>query len=107
MSIVSAKELQDILAEVKSDNKIPLMEITEGWIHWFKKRGERCIKDAAKLGYSEITLDLPIEIAESKNKEALLLIKKELRKMLDGCFVGFVLDDYNEREICRLLISWK
>ena len=107
MSIVSAKELQGILREVKSDNKIPLMEITEGWIHWFKKRGERCIKDAAKLGYSEITLDLPIEIAESKNKEALLLIKKELRKMLDGCFVGFVLDEYNEQEICRLLISWK
>lgn len=107
MSIVSAKELQDILTQVQSDDKIPLMEITEGWIHWFKKRGDRSIKDAAKLGYSEVTLDLPIEIAESKNKEALLLIKKELRKMLDGCFIGFVLDEYNETEICKILISWK
>ena len=86
---------------------LPLEDTADGWVYWFGKRYERYLKDAAKLGYSEITLDLPIEIAESKNKEALLLIKKELRKMLDGCFIGFVLDDYNEREICRLLISWK
>jgi len=107
MSIVSAEELQGILRQVQSDEKIPLMELAEGWLHWFKKRGDRYIKDAAKLGYSEVTLDLPIELAQSKDKKALLLIQGELRKMLEGCFVGFVLDEYNEEEICKLLISWK
>jgi len=107
MSIVSAKELQDILREVQSDEKIPLMDTAEGWLHWFKKRGDRYIRDAAKLGYSEVTLDLPIELAVTKNKKALLLIQDELRKMLEGCFVGFVLDEYNQEEICKVLISWK
>jgi hypothetical protein len=107
MSIVSAKELQGILREVQSDEKIPLMDTAEGWLHWFKKRGDRYIKDAAKLGYSEVTLDLPIELAVTKNRKALLLIQDELRKMLEGCFVGFVLDEYNEEEICKVLISWK
>jgi hypothetical protein len=107
MSIVSAGELQDILRKVQSDEKIPLIELAEGWLHWFKKRGDRSIKDAAKLGYSEVTLDLPIELAQSKDKKALLLIQGELRKLLEGCVVGFVLDEYNEQEICKLLISWK
>ena len=107
MSIVSAKELQEILRQVQSDESVPLTELAEGWLHWFKKRGERSIKDAAKLGYSEVTLDLPIELAQTKDKKTLLLIQDELRKMLEGCFVGFVLDEYNEQEICKLLISWK
>lgn len=107
MSIVSAKELQDILRQVQSDESVPLMELAEEWLHWFKKRGDRSIKDAAKLGYSEVTLDLPIELAITKDKQSLLLIQSELRKMLEGCFVGFVLDEYNEQEICKLLISWK
>jgi hypothetical protein len=107
MSIVSAKELQDILRQVQSDEKLPLLELAEGWLHWFKKRGDRYIKDSAKLGYSEVTLDLPIEIAESKDKKTLVLIQSELIKILDGCFVGFILDEYNQKEICKLLISWK
>ena len=107
MSIVSAKELQDILAQVQSDEKLPLLELAEGWLHWFKKRGDRYIKDSAKLGYSEITLDLPIELAITKDRKALVLIQCELIKILEGCFVGFVLDEYNQQEICKLLISWK
>lgn len=107
MSIVSAKELQGILREVQSDEKITLIDTAEGWIHWFKKRGDRYIKDAAKLGYTEVTLDLPIELAITKNRKALLLIQDELRKMLEGCSVGFVLDEYNQKEICKVLISWK
>lgn len=106
MSIVTAKELQDILAQVQSDEKIPLIEIAEGWLHWFKKKGDRYMKDAAKLGYSEITLDLPIEIAQSMDRKSLLLIQNTMKQFLEGCFVGFVEDEYNEKPICRLLISW-
>ena len=107
MSIVSAKELQEILAQVQSDEALPLMEIAEGWLHWFKKRGDRYIKDAAKLGYSEVTLDLPIELATSKDRKALLLIQSSMKSLVEGCFVGFILDEYKEKEICKLLISWK
>lgn len=107
MSIITAKELQEILAQVQSDEKIPLMEIAEGWLHWFKKRGDRCIKDTAKLGYTEITLDLPIELAESMERKSLLYIQSTMKQLLEGCFVGFVEDEYNEKPICRLFISWK
>jgi hypothetical protein len=107
MSIVTAKELKDILTQVQSDEKIPLIEIAEGWLHWFKKKGERYIKDAAKLGYSEVTIDLPIEIAQSLDKPVLLLIKNSMKQLLEGCFIGFVEDEYEDKPLCRLIISWK
>jgi hypothetical protein len=107
MSIVTAKELNDILTQVQSDEKIPLVDTAEGWLHWFKKRGDRCIKDAAKLGYSEVTIDLPIEIAQRFDRAALLLIQNSMKQLLDGCFVGFIEDEYENKPLCRLLISWK
>lgn len=107
MSIVSAKELQDILIQVQSDEKIPLIELAEGWLHWFKKRGDRYIKDAAKLGYSEVTLDLPIEIGQSMDRKSLLLIQNTMKTLVEGCAVAFVEDEYYDKPICRLLISWK
>lgn len=107
MSIVTAKELQDILVHVQSDEKISLIETAEGWLHWFKKRGDRYIKDAAKLGYTEITLDLPIEIAQSLDRPALLLIQNSMKQLLEGCFIGFVEDEYEDKKLCRLFISWK
>jgi len=107
MSLVSAGELCEILKSVQADEKIPLSDIVEGWLHWFKKRGDRCLKDAAKLGYSEITLDLPIEIAQSMDRPSLLLVQRRVKDMLEGCFVGFIEDEYQEKPLCRLYISWK
>jgi hypothetical protein len=107
MSIVTAKELKEILAQVQSDEKIPLLDTAEGWLHWFKKKGDRYIKDAAKLGYTEVTIDLPIEIARSLDRAALLLIQNSMKELLDGCFIGFIEDEYEDKPLCRLLISWK
>jgi hypothetical protein len=107
MSIVSAKELKEILAQVESDEKIPLIETAEGWLYWFKKKGDRYIKDAAKLGYSEITIDLPIEIAKTFDRASLLLIQNSIKELLEGCFIGFIEDEYKDKPLCRLLISWK
>jgi hypothetical protein len=107
MSIVSAKELKEILTQVQSDEKIPLIETAEGWLHWFKKKGDRYIKDAAKLGYSEVTIDLPIEIAQTFDRTSLLLIQNCMKELLEGCFIGFIEDEYEEKPLCRLLISWK
>jgi hypothetical protein len=107
MSILSADELKEILAQVQSDEQIPLIETAEGWLHWFKKKGDRYIKDAAKLGYSEICIDLPIEIAQSMDRKSLLYIQNTMKELLEGCFVGFVEDEYQDKPICKLLISWK
>uniref|UniRef100_A0A6C0APY1 Uncharacterized protein n=1 Tax=viral metagenome TaxID=1070528 RepID=A0A6C0APY1_9ZZZZ len=107
MSILTADELKNILKEVQADEKIPLLEIAEGWLHWFKKKGDRYIKDAAKLGYTEVTLDLPIEIAQSFDRKSLIFIQKTMKELLEGCFIGFIEDEYDEKPICRLIISWK
>lgn len=106
MSILSATDLQEIVSQVESDEQLPLLEIAEGWLHWFKKRGDRYLKDAAKLGYSEVTLDLPIEIGRSMDIKALVLIQKTLKVLLEGCIVAFAEDEYKDKPICRLLIRW-
>ena len=106
MSLLTAKELQDIVQSVQADEALPLADITEGWLHWFKKKGDRCIKDAAKLGYTEITMDLPIEIAVTMDRASLLTIQKTLRELLDGCVVAFVEDEYQGKPLCRLFVSW-
>ena len=105
MSLVTAEDLREIVRSAQAD-KASLSDTTDGWLYWFGKRGDRCIKDAAKLGYKEITMDLPIEIAQSMDRTSLLIIQKEVKELLTGCFVGFVEDEYEEKPLCRLLIRW-
>jgi hypothetical protein len=102
---VSLEELQACVKEALADAS-ELMEIAEGWLYWFRKRAERNIKEAAKLGYNEITMDLPIQIGESFDAASLTLIQKTVRELLRGCFVGFVEDEYSGRPVARLYISW-
>jgi hypothetical protein len=103
---VSADELHAIVKGVQGDAKLPLEEVADGWLYWFSKRGDRVLKDAAKLGYTEVTLDLPIEIGVSFHEPALLIIRKGLRDMLQGCSVGFVEDEYHGERLCKILVSW-
>ena len=102
---ISADELQACVKEGLGDTSY-IMDIAEGWLFWFRKRADRNIKEAAKLGYSEITMDLPIQIGQSFHKGALTLIQKTVLNLLKGCFVGFVEDEYNGRPVARLYISW-
>ena len=104
---MNAAELQDIVKGVQSDENIPVIEIAEGWLHWFKKRGDRSLKDAAKLGYTEATLDLPVEIGQSFHRAALIIIQKGVKEVVEGCVVGFIEDEYDGKPLCRLVISWK
>jgi hypothetical protein len=98
-------ELQACVKEGLADTS-DIMDIAEGWLFWFRKRADRNIKEVAKLGYSEITMDLPIQIGQSFHKGALTLIQKTIRDLLKGCFVGFVEDEYDGRPVARLFISW-
>lgn len=102
---VSADELQACVKEALGDTS-DMMDIAEGWLFWFRKRADRNIKEAAKLGYSEITMDLPIQIGQSFDKGALLLIQKTVLNLLKGCFVGFIEDEYNGRPVAKLFIRW-
>jgi hypothetical protein len=86
---------------------ISLTETAEGWLYWFSKRGDKYLKDAAKLGYTEAILDLPIEIGQSPDRAVLLIIQKGVKELVKGCFVGFIEDEYDEKPINKLLISWK
>jgi hypothetical protein len=100
------EELRAVVKSVQNDAKLPLEEVADGWLYWFSKRGDRVLKDAAKLGYTEVTLDLPIEIAMAFHTATLMMIRNELRKMLQGYTVGFVEDEYHGERICRILVSW-
>jgi hypothetical protein len=100
------QELRAIVQSVQEDAKLPLEEVADGWLFWFSKRGDRVLKDAAKLGYVEVNLDMPVEIAMSFDQATLMIIRNELRKMLQGYTVGFVEDEYRGERICRILISW-
>ena len=104
--MLNAEDLRTINKASAADTAPPL-DIAEGWLFWFEKRGERMLKDTAKLGYTELAVDLPIEIATSFDRAALVLIQKTLRGLLDGCFVGFIEDEYQGKPICRLFIRWQ
>jgi len=103
---VSVEELQACVKESLADTS-SLVDTAEGWLYWFRKRADKNIKEAAKLGYSEITMDLPIQIGQSFDKEALILIQKSVRDLLKGCFVGFIEDEYEGKPVARLYISWR
>jgi hypothetical protein len=100
-----AEDLQTCVKEALADTS-SLLETAEGWLFWFRKRADKNIKEVAKLGYSEITMDLPIQIGQSFDTGALTLIQKTVRELLKGCFVGFVEDEYMGRPVARLYISW-
>jgi hypothetical protein len=103
---ISAEDLCTIAKAVKSDDSLSLTDIAEGWLYWFSKRGERYLKDAAKLGYMEVSLDLPIEIAMTFDEPALQIIRRGLRELVKGCTVGFLEDEYRGERLCRVLVSW-
>jgi hypothetical protein len=99
-------ELRAIAQAVQNDGGLPMSDIAEGWLYWFHKRGDRVLKDAAKLGYMEVTLDLPIEIAKSFDQPALQTIRNGLRKMVEGSTVEFIEDEYDGERLCRVVIRW-
>lgn len=101
-----------MLASLRSATKealadpLPLEDTADGWVYWFGKRHERYLKDAAKLGYSEATIDLPYQIAVSKDLVSLRVIRAGVRELLPDFTVSFIEDEYQGKDIVRLLVSW-
>jgi len=101
--MITAEELRAATVQ----ETLSLADTAEGWLYWFSKRGDRYLKDAAKLGYTEAILDLPIELGQSSDRSLLLIIQRGVKELVEGCFVGFIEDEYDGKPVNKLFISWK
>jgi len=100
------ESLRVVTREALADT-LSLQDTADAWVYWFGKRHERYLKDAAKNGYSEATIDLPWQIAVSKDMASLRIIQRGVRELLPGFTIGFVEDEYQGKDIVRLLVSWR
>ncbi len=105
---MTAKELRRINRDIDESEPLSNEELANEWLRWFEKRGERYLKSAASFGYTEITLDLPYELALSPpDKPVLRAMLKELREMVPGCAVCFIEEEYEGQNLFKVEISWK
>jgi hypothetical protein len=105
---MTAKDLRKINRAIDESEPLSNEELAEGWLEWFEKRGERYLKSAAAFGYTEVTLDLPWELAQDPpDKPVLRGLAKSLRAMVPGCIVCFVEEEYEGNVIYKVEISWK
>ena len=106
--VLTAKDLRRINRDVDESEPLSNEELAEGWLQWFEKRGERFLKSAAAFGYTEVTLDLPYELAQDPpDKPTLRALAAALRPMVPGCIVCFVEEEYEGATIYKVEISWK
>ena len=107
MSLLTAKELQSITARSTPDTQESADILLEDWLLWFDKRAERFLTTAAKFGYTETTLDLPIQLAKTLDKDIFTRLVKGLRTRLPGCSICIVEEDYEGSILFKVEISWK
>jgi hypothetical protein len=81
-------------------------EKNEEWIAWFKKRGVRMLKDATALGKWYMNVDVPYQPATEQDKNDLVALRKRVRRMLPGCEVVFIEEEYEGEKICVFQIEW-
>lgn len=106
-TLYTAQELREIVQEVQQDAELSPEDLAEGWLLWFEKRAERYIKSAAQFGYTEVTLDLPLPLAKTLNKQVLKNLCKEVRAAVPGCAVCIVEEEYEGQTLYKVEISWK
>jgi hypothetical protein len=106
--VIAARDLRKINRSVDESEPLSNEELAEGWLQWFEKRGDRYLKSAAAFGYTEITLDLPWELAQSPpDKPVLRALAGSLRLLVPGCSVCFVEEEYEDQILFKVEISWK
>jgi hypothetical protein len=107
MSIVfTAKDLRALTKEAQEDSSMSPQDLAELWLYWFRKRGERYLSNAAKFGYTEVTLDLPLALARTLHKGSLRALLRELRQLVPGCSVCIVEEEYEGQILFKVEISW-
>ena len=81
-------------------------EKNEEWIAWFVKRGVRMLKDATALGKWYMNVDVPYQPATEQDQNDLVALRKRLRRMLPGCEVVFIEEEYEGQRVCVFQIEW-
>lgn len=104
--MASATELQ-ALTRKALEGSYTNEDIVSDYVGWFKKRGERFLTTAAKMGYTEATLDLPYQLAQKIDKPAYKKLVTEIRELVPGCVVDIVEEEYNGATLYKMEISWK
>jgi hypothetical protein len=107
MSDITAAELLALTEKTRGDASIPPADLAEEWLYWFQKRGERFLTTAAKFGYTEVTLDLPLALARTMNKPVFKHIMLELKKLVPGSTPSIVEEEYEGEILFKVEISWR
>lgn len=81
-------------------------EKNEEWLAWFAKRGVRLLKEATSLGKMYMNLDVPYQPATEQDQNDLVALRKRVRRMLPGCEVVFIEEEYEGERICIFQIEW-
>ncbi len=106
-TLLTASELQAITSTTLPLPPLPSEECVESWLHWFQKRGAKTLKTSAQFGYYEATFVLPCELSDSYNQGAFQALAKGVKKLVPGCSVFIVEEDYENTTRYLLEVSWK
>lgn len=104
--VATAADLRELVADSKADFDASPEELAKDWLRWFDKRGERFLTTAAKFGFTEATLDLPLPLAQTLYRSALRMLLKELRLRVPGCNCCLIEEEYEDQILFKVEISW-
>lgn len=106
--LATAQELRDASQRgLERQGWISNAQKNEEWLEWFSKRGVRLLKDATGLGKLYVNVDIPYQPATKQDENDLLALRKRLRRMLPGCRIDFVEEEYEGERVCVFQIEWK
>lgn len=106
-SLLTASQLHAITTTTLSLPPLPVEDCVDSWLRWFQKRGVKTLKVSAQFGYYDATFVLPCEISERYNKEAFQTLARGVKKVVPGCSVFIVEEDYENTLRYVLEVSWK
>jgi hypothetical protein len=103
--VISAAKLRALTEDARACD-VPLAELATDWLVWFENSAKRHLKTAALFGYTEATLDLPVQLSRSLDKTIHIKIRRAVQAMVPGCAVAFVEEEYEGAVVFRLEVSW-
>jgi hypothetical protein len=91
---------------VEEQGRLSNAEKNEAWVQWFQKNGVRLLKRAVSLGKGYINVDVPYQPSTQQDQNDLVALRKRVRRMLPGCEVVFIEEEYEGEKVCVVQIEW-
>ncbi len=82
-------------------------EKNEEWARWFQKNGVRVLKHAISLGKYYIHVNMPYQPMTPQDREDLITLGKRVKKMVPGCELAFIEEEYDDEVTWVFSIGWK